>query len=107
MPSLNCLFDKQQIAEHLEAAGRHLPRDFRPGHHRTPNITYVDCETDIPPLHLYRECMAEQVKIIEIALIRGDVLVTFSDGRITHLDADDIHAQFIEAPPYPDSTSGL
>jgi hypothetical protein len=51
--------------------------------------------------------MVEVVKIIEIALIGGDVLVTFSDGRITLLDADAIHAQSIEAPTYPDSTSGL
>jgi hypothetical protein len=46
--------------------------------------------------------MAKQVKIIEVLLIEGDVLVTFSDGRITRLDRGGIHAQSIEAPPEPD-----
>ena len=46
--------------------------------------------------------MAEKAKIIEVTLLEGDVLVTFSDGRITRLDRDDIHAQSIEAPPEPD-----
>jgi hypothetical protein len=46
--------------------------------------------------------MAEKVKIIEVALLEGDVFVTFSDGRIARLDRGDIHAQSIEAPPEPD-----
>jgi hypothetical protein len=46
--------------------------------------------------------MAEKAKIIEVALLEGDVLVTFSDGRITRLDRADLHAQSIEAPPEPD-----
>jgi hypothetical protein len=46
--------------------------------------------------------MAEKVKIIEVAILEGDVLVTFSDGRITRLNRDEIHAQSIEAPPEPD-----
>jgi hypothetical protein len=46
--------------------------------------------------------MAEKVKIIEVSLLEGEVLVTFSDGRITRLDCDDIHGQSIEAPPEPD-----
>ena len=46
--------------------------------------------------------MVERAKIIELALIAGNVLVTFSDGRITRLDRDDLHAQSIEAPPEPD-----
>jgi hypothetical protein len=46
--------------------------------------------------------MAEKLKIIEVAILEGDVLVTFSDGRITRLDCDEIHGQSIEAPPEPD-----
>jgi hypothetical protein len=48
--------------------------------------------------------MAEKVKIIEVAILEGDVLVTFSDGRITWLNRDEIHAQSIEAPEEPDRT---
>ena len=46
--------------------------------------------------------MADPPEIIELALIAGNVLVTFSDGRITRLDRADIHAQSIEVPPEPD-----
>jgi hypothetical protein len=46
--------------------------------------------------------MAHQVKIIEAAIVGGNVVVVFSDGRLTHLKRDDIHAQSIEAPPEPD-----
>jgi hypothetical protein len=53
-------------------------------------------------VRLYLEGMAEKVKIIEVVLHDGDVLVTFSDGRITRLDRDEIHAQSIESPPEPD-----
>lgn len=45
--------------------------------------------------------MAEKAKIIEVELLDGGVLVTFSDGRIARLERDDIHAQSIEAPPDP------
>jgi hypothetical protein len=46
--------------------------------------------------------MAEKVKVVEVELLEDDVLVTFSDGRITRLDRDDLHAQSIEAPPEAD-----
>jgi hypothetical protein len=46
--------------------------------------------------------MAEKVKIIEVEILEGDVLVTFSDGRITRLDGDALHVHSIEAPPEPD-----
>jgi hypothetical protein len=46
--------------------------------------------------------MAEKVKVIEVELLDRDVLVTFSDGRVTRLDRDELHAQSIEAPPEPD-----
>jgi hypothetical protein len=62
----------------------------------------VDWKTDITPPSVYLEGMTEKVKIIEVALLEGDVLVTFADGRITRLDRADLHAQSIEAPPEPD-----
>jgi hypothetical protein len=48
---------------------------------------------------------AEKVKIVEVSILEGDVLVTFSDGRIARLDGDDaLHAHSTEAPPEPDRT---
>ena len=46
--------------------------------------------------------MAAKVKIVEVERIDGNVVVTFSDGRITTLDPDDIHSISV-APPskYP------
>lgn len=46
--------------------------------------------------------MAEKVKIIEVEMLEGDVLVTFSDGRTTRLDSNEVYAQSEEAPPEPD-----
>jgi hypothetical protein len=45
--------------------------------------------------------MAEHVKIIEVSLIEGDVLVTFSDGRIVRLEVGDIYALTQEPPSEP------
>jgi hypothetical protein len=45
--------------------------------------------------------MAEQVKIIEVSLIEGDVLVTFADGRIVRLEPGDIYASSVEPPSEP------
>jgi hypothetical protein len=46
--------------------------------------------------------MAEEVKIIEVVILEGDVLVTFSDGRITRLGGKALHAHSTKAPPEPD-----
>jgi hypothetical protein len=46
--------------------------------------------------------MAEKAKVIEVEILESDVLVTFSDGRITRLDRDWLHVHSIEAPPEPD-----
>ena len=43
-----------------------------------------------------------KVRVIEVAIIADQVLVTFSDGRIALLDADDLHRQSTEAPPEPE-----
>jgi hypothetical protein len=43
--------------------------------------------------------MPEKVKIIEVERIDGNVVVTFSDGRVTTLDPDDIHLNSVEPPP--------
>ena len=46
--------------------------------------------------------MSEKVKIVEVARIGGNVVVTFSDGRVTTLDPDDIHLTSVEPPSkYP------
>jgi hypothetical protein len=39
--------------------------------------------------------------VIEVAILAGKVLVTFSDGRIAMLNADDLHLQSVEAPVEP------
>jgi hypothetical protein len=49
--------------------------------------------------------MLDQVKIIEVVLIKGDVLVVFSDGRITTLHRDYLYSQSVELPPYPGEVS--
>jgi hypothetical protein len=46
--------------------------------------------------------MSEPVRIIEVAMIAGNVFVVFSDGRITLLHRDEIYAKSMEPPPYPD-----
>ena len=46
--------------------------------------------------------MPKKMAIIEVEILDGDVLVTFSDGRITRLDGDVLHDYSIEAPPEPD-----
>jgi hypothetical protein len=44
----------------------------------------------------------EKVKIIEVERINGNVVVTFSDGRVTTLEPDDIHLTSVEpATKYP------
>ena len=39
-----------------------------------------------------------KARVIEVAIIADEVLVTFSDGRITLLDADYLHGRSTEAP---------
>jgi hypothetical protein len=46
--------------------------------------------------------MSKNVKIIEVAMIAGNVFVVFSDGRITLLHRDEIYAKSMDAPSYPD-----
>ena len=44
----------------------------------------------------------EKVRILEVDRIDGKVVVTFSDGRVTTLDPDDIHSASVEPPAkYP------
>jgi hypothetical protein len=44
----------------------------------------------------------EKVKIIEVERINGNVVVTFSDGRVTTLEPDDIHLTSVKPPTkYP------
>ena len=38
----------------------------------------------------------EKAEILEVERINGNVVVTFSDGRVTNLDPDDIHSASIE-----------
>jgi hypothetical protein len=45
----------------------------------------------------------EKAKVIEVATIAGNVLVTFSDGRIAMLDAYEIYLESTEPPPDPDA----
>ncbi len=46
--------------------------------------------------------MPEKVKIVEIERINGNVVVTFSDGRVTTLDPGDIYSTSVEPPSrYP------
>jgi len=46
--------------------------------------------------------MADPVKIIEVAIVAGNVFVVFSDGRVTALHRDEIYSRSEEAPHYPD-----
>jgi hypothetical protein len=41
------------------------------------------------------------VKVEDLELIGDDVLVTFSDGRITTVPAADLYEKSKEAPPEP------
>jgi hypothetical protein len=44
----------------------------------------------------------EKVKIVEVERIDGNVVVTFSDGRVTTLEPADIHLTSVEPPTkYP------
>lgn len=61
----------------------------------------MDYKTDKLPHYLQLETMAEQIKIIEVLLIEGDVLVTFSDGRIVRLEVGDIYMSSVEPPSEP------
>jgi hypothetical protein len=45
----------------------------------------------------------EKAKVIEVAIIKDDVLVTFSDGRIALLDTQNIYMDSTEPPPDPDA----
>lgn len=49
--------------------------------------------------------MVQKVKIIEVIILEGGILVTFFDGRIARLDSNEIRVRSIEAPDYPDTTS--
>jgi hypothetical protein len=51
--------------------------------------------------------MAETAKIVEVACMRNRVLVTFSDGRMTTLLADELHAASVDPPPEPDRSEEL
>jgi hypothetical protein len=44
--------------------------------------------------------MLEKVKIVEMARVGTDVLITFSDGRVTTLDADVLYED--SKAPAPD-----
>ncbi len=43
--------------------------------------------------------MAEKIRIIEMSRVGGDVLITFSDGRVTTLDIDALYGNSKEPPP--------
>jgi len=45
-------------------------------------------------------------RVIEVAIIADRVLATFSDGRITLLDADDLRRQSTAAPAEPEGSTG-
>ena len=46
--------------------------------------------------------MPDQVKIVEVERIDGNVVVTFSDGRVTTLDPNDIYLSSVEvSAKYP------
>jgi hypothetical protein len=44
----------------------------------------------------------EKVKIIEVSRVGTAVLVTFSDGRVTTMESDDIYEDSLESPAEPD-----
>ena len=44
----------------------------------------------------------EKVKIIEVSQVGTAVLVTFSDGRVTTMESDDIYEDSLEPPAEPD-----
>ena len=46
-----------------------------------------------------------KVRILDLEEIGENVLITFSDGRITIVAAADLYAQSKEAPPDPDAIS--
>ena len=46
--------------------------------------------------------MRDEVKVVEVERIDGNVVVTFSDGRVTTLDPNDIYLSSVEVPAkYP------
>jgi len=48
------------------------------------------------------EIKIEKVEILEVERLDGNVVVTFSDGRITTLEPDDIYSTSVEPPAkYP------
>jgi hypothetical protein len=51
--------------------------------------------------------MPETAKIVEVTSLRDSILVTFSDGRMTTISADDLHAASVEPPPEPDRNEEL
>jgi hypothetical protein len=68
--------------------------------------------TDVAPLDsvpysLAEAFMAETAKIVEVACMRNRILVTFSDGRMTTLLADELHAASVEPPPEPDRSGEI
>jgi hypothetical protein len=46
--------------------------------------------------------MADTVKIIEVAVLAGNVFVVFSDGRVTFLHREELYSKSVEPPHYPD-----
>jgi len=48
------------------------------------------------------ETKQRKMRVIEVAILGCDVLVTFADGRVAMLDADDIYQESTEPPPDPD-----
>jgi len=45
----------------------------------------------------------ENERVIEVATIKGNVLVTFADGRIAMLNAHDIYLESKDPPAEPDA----
>lgn len=45
----------------------------------------------------------EKETVIEVAMIGGNVLVTFADGRIAMLKAHNIYLESTDPPPDPDA----
>jgi hypothetical protein len=46
--------------------------------------------------------MMEAIEIIEVVRMGNSVLVTFSDGRVATLTAEEIHPSGVLPPPEPD-----
>jgi hypothetical protein len=51
--------------------------------------------------------MDQTAKIVEVARMGNNILVTFSDGRMTTLSAEQVHATSVEPPPEPDRSEEI